>query len=369
MLTAELEGRSAARQNCRLISQVLVRSKPLPSPQQNIDSYLGRDSYQGWMDEKKYAQEEKARAERLARTLNVSLSDRTSLTNPLLRQLSDDVDLLDTLGKDLQQGMNLVAAGKRPSPKEQLEGVYALYGTAASVVEQMNDILEAIQVTGLFAIAVKFPFMLFQLRAKETLEALNELIKELKEAKTEVHKAEAKAAIDVILHVAEALAPELSLTARAGIYLFDVVKDKALGPDHPTKGQRYTGDVVPGVEQFGEAVHEIEEYGEKTRSVAKKLGKTATVATFYIDYKEIAEGRERVEKLENATEKLHESYEALMKVIKENAPRQREFEAAFERAIRAIEEVRQGASNARGVLEDEMRKSRYRSPVAWKIAS
>src|SRR5262249_12960648 len=184
-----------------------------------------------------------------------------SLTNPILRQLSDDVDLLETVEKDVTQGMNLMGGGRRLSNKEQFEQVYAIYGTAASVVEQTNDVLEALQATGLFAMFVTFPFALFQLRAKEALEAIQELKEKLKEAKSQLHKAEAKAAIDVAINIAEALIPELSLTARVGIYLADVIKDKALESEDATTAQKYTGDIVPGAKQFCEAVHHIEEYG------------------------------------------------------------------------------------------------------------
>jgi hypothetical protein len=94
----------------------------------------------------------------------------------------------------------------------------------------------------------------------------------------------------------------------------------------------------------------------------------ATVATFYFDYKEIAEGTEVVEKLTELTEKVEKAHEDLRKVIADNRPMINQFLAAYERWMRKIDDIRITGGNTREALGQDM--TRYgvsrTAPVVWQ---
>jgi uncharacterized membrane-anchored protein YhcB (DUF1043 family) len=332
----------------------------MPDQKQQIDSFLGNGWYDEWRQMDKQVVDEGNRFDAYRTRLKLSFA------SPLIDQIYEDQRLLNTIAKDYRQGMTLVLNG-RPPVKEKLKKLHDLYTLALGAAENDNDVLEALFVTGFAAAWVVFPFALLEARSQTMLAALEELKKELEEAERELTNAHRKRAFHLAVAFFEAMFPEISLTARVGIFLSDVAMDKALGPKRPTTAQKYTGIVTPGVKQFSEAVHHIEEYGETARSVAEKTGKVATVATFYFDFKEIGEGEERVEKLTELTKEVKEAYDKLIKVLDENRPKLNLFLANFQKWMQAIESISMTAANIRRALSDDIARYGYNrgSAAMW----
>jgi hypothetical protein len=191
------------------------------------------------------------------------------------------------------------------------------------------------------------------------VDGLEELKKELKKAEHEVSNARNKRAFHLAVNFVEAIFPEISLLGRLGIFVGDVIVDKALGPPEPTKTQRVVGVATPAVKQISEAVHQVPEIGHAAHEVAEKMGKVATVATFYFDYEEISEGEDRVEKLKDLTERVKRSYDALVKVLADYKVKIQQFLMAFERWTKAIEDIRLSTDNYRKRLSEEMAQFNY----------
>jgi len=334
------------------------------TPQQQVDSYLGKDWYAEWQAlNKKIDQEDHHFFQNRVR-LHLSLS------SPLVDRIYDDFKALEKIAGDYSNGMTLIGNGRRPN-KEKIGQVHDLYTLALIVVETENDTLDAMFKVGLAAAWIVFPVVLLQAQAQGMLQALEELRKELKKAEHEVSKARNKRAFHLAVAFVEAIFPEISLAARAGVFLSDVIVDKALGPPDPTTAQKYVGIVTPGVKQFSEAVHNIPAYSHAAHEVAHNMGKVATVATFYFDYQEISEGTERVEKLTELTEKAKRGYDSLVKVLEDNKPRIEEFLRAFDRWTRGIESIRQNGDIARRKLSEDIDEYGYPrlQPMAWPIAA
>jgi hypothetical protein len=335
----------------------------MSNAQQRIDGYLGPGWYKEWQEMDKQETEEEERYEISLRRLGLPI------TSPLFDRIYGDLTILAKIAKDYEEGMKVLAGGRRLASLEQLKRVHDLYTLALGVADNENDVLDALWVTGFAAAWVVFPFGILQAKSKLMLDALAELKKALKEAEHEVSKGRTKAAFHVVVTFFEAMFPEISLTARAAIFLSDVIVDKALGPPHPATAQKYTGIVTPGVKQFSEAVHHIETYSSTARSVAEKTGKVATVATFYFDYKEIAEGTELVDRLKERTEKLKKAHDELVKVIQDNKPKIRQFLRTYERWMLSIESTRVTAANVRKALAKDITRYGYSPPIVWRAVN
>jgi uncharacterized membrane protein YciS (DUF1049 family) len=336
----------------------------MAAPKQQVDAYLGN----GWYDEWQKMDQQETDAEHLFFQNRVRL--RLPLGSPLIDRVWADFNVVTKIQGDYARGMTQIVNGRRPN-KEKIGQVHDLYTLALIVVDTENEILDAMFGTGLVAAWVIFPFLLLQVQAKGMLDALQELKKELEKAEHEVSNARNKRAFHLAVAFFEAIFPEISLTARAAIFLGDVIVDKALGPPDPTTQQKYQGIVTPGVKQFSEAVHNIPEYGHTAHAVASKMGKVATVATFYFDYEEISEGTERVEKLKELTEKVKSGYDSLVKVIEDNKIKIEQFLRAFERWTQNIEKTREANDTARKQLKDDMAEYQYSMtrPMAWPDAA
>ena len=334
------------------------------TPQQQVDSYLGDNSYAYWQQLNRQVEEEEHRSFQNRVRLHLSFS------SPLVERIFDDFKVLTKLADDYSKGMTLIVNGRQPN-KEKIEQVYDLYSLALVVVSTENDTLDAMFKMGFAAAFITFPMLLLQAEAQGMLNALEELKKELKKAEHEVSNARNKRAFHLAVAFAEAIFPEISLTARAGIFLGDVIMDKALGPPEPTTKQKYVGIVTPGVKQFAEAVHHIPEYSHAAREVANKMGKVATAATFYFDYEEISEGTERVEKLKEVTERVKTGYDSLVKFLEDNKPKIQQLLATFDRWARAIEDIRKTGDIARKRLSEEIAEYGYPrvQPMAWPVAA
>ena len=330
------------------------------APQQQIDSYLGPESYADWKDMEGQARGEQNRYDNIRRLLNLPW------ISPLYDRSETDLNILNSIAGDYGRGMNLVASGRKVS-KAKIEQVQELYTDALIVVDGETDILEALWASGFAAVWVLFPFVLLQARSQEMLDALPALREELARAEREVLKTQAKTTIHLFLTFFELLNPELALTRRAAIYLGEVAVNKVLGPDDPTTFQKYEGITTHGVEQFSHAVHHIEEYGEKARSVANWTGKAATAAKFYFDVDELLEGYERLDKLKELIEKVKHAYDRLIKVIEDNKPKLQQFLFAFDRWMRSIEDARVAVAKTRQTLYDEMSRYGYdyRHTMVW----
>ena len=332
----------------------------MASPQEQVDGYLGEGSYQEWLDMDRQAANEHRRLERGVKLLKLDFISA-------LRTRSEwDADRMDKIAYDYKQGMTLVAAGRRVN-REKLIQVYGLYSLALAEVDSDNDVLEALIGIGLAGVMVIFPFVLLQAKAQAMLDAVKELQKELKKAESEVTKTKVKTGIHAVVTLFEIFVPELSLVARAGIYLGDVAMDKALGPKDPTTAQRYVGDVTPGVKQISEAVHHIKDYSKETRELAEKTGNAATVATFYFDVEEIAEGSERVDKIKELIAEAKKAYDELIFVIQKNEPKLRQFEMVFQRVMISIGDARSEANMIRDQLMRDIQQYGYdtRNATAW----
>jgi hypothetical protein len=336
----------------------------MATPKQQVDAYLGDGWYDDW--QKMNNQVSDANHEFFKNRVRLQLDH----SSPIVERIDDDFDVLGRIAGDYSRGMNLVALGRHPD-KEKLGQVFSLFTLAIIVVENENDMLEAMFVTGFAAAWIVFPFVLLQAQAQGMLDVLEDLKKELKKAEHEVSNARNKRAFHLAVAFVEAMFPEISLGARAGIFLSDVVMDKALGPPDPSTAQKYTGIVTPGVKQFSEAVHHIPEYSHGAHAVAENMGKVATVATFYFDYEEISEGEDRAEKLRELTEKVKRAYDSLVKVLQDNQSKIQQFLGAFDRWTRAIEGIRQNTDTYRKKLSDDMNEFGY-SPakiVSWPDAA
>ena len=75
--------------------------------------------------------------------------------------------------------------------------------------------------------------------------------------------------------------------------------------------------------------------------------------TFYIDFKEIFEGRELVEKLKEATEKVKRDFDSLISFLNDNQGKIQEFLITFDRWTRGIEGLRKDNDVVRQKLADE----------------
>lgn len=323
----------------------------MPNPKQQIDSFLGSGFYDEWKQMDGDLGDENNRFDAVRRLLNLPFS-------PIFDRAYDDFRTANDIARDYQQGMNLILAG-RAANADKLKKIHDLYTLALGVVENDNDLLEAFWGSGFAAAWVIFPFVLLQAESNAMLTALTDIKKELAEAEHELKNAVNKRRIHLVVSFVEAMFPEISLTGRAALYLGDVILDKALGPKDTTTAQKYFGDVNPGVKQFSEAVHHIEAYGETAKGVFEWTGKASTVATFYVDFEEIGEGEERVEKLKSLMEKVKDAYDALHKTIEDNKSKLTAFLAAFDRVVRAIESVRINGDNIRQALADDTAKFRY----------
>ena len=334
------------------------------TPRQQVDGYLG----DGWYDEWKQMDADEDNQEHRFFQNRVRL--QLPFSSPLVDRIEDDFETLGKIRDDYAAGMGQIVVGHWPN-KQKIGQVHDLYTLALIIVDTQNDILEAMVATGLAAAMVITPILLLQAKAQLMLDALPELEEELKRAESELSNAHNKQAIHLAVTFFEGMFPEISLTARAAIFLGDVIVDKALGPPNPTTANRYKGIATPGIKQFSEAVHGIPEYGHVAREAAEKMGKVATVATFYFDYEEIAEGTERVEKLRELTEKLKTSYDALVQVIEDNKPKIMQFLAAFDSWVNAIEATRKNNDEARKTLAEDMAEYQYplTKPVPWPDAA
>jgi hypothetical protein len=338
----------------------------MAGPQQQVDGYMGQGSYQQWLDMDRQGENEHRRLERAVKLLQLPF------ISPLRSRSEWDADLMDKIAYDYKQGMTLAAAGRRVN-KEKLTQMYDLYSLSLGVMDSDNDVLEALVGMGLAGVMVIFPFVLFQAKANLMLDAVKELLKELKKAESEVTKAKIKMGIHAVVTAFELMASELALPVRAAIYVGEIVVDKALGPKDQTTAQKYVGDVTPGVKQLSEAIHHIDKYSEETRAVAEKTGKVATVATFYFDVEEIAEGSERVEKIKELITEAKKAHDELLLVIRNGEPRLRQFAIALERVMTAIGNARDQADATRDELTQDIRQFRYDTrrghPLPWPIAA
>lgn len=334
------------------------------TPKQQVDGYLG----EGWYDEWKQMDADEDNQEHRYFQNRVRL--QLPFSSPLVDRIEDDLSSLGKIQNDYSKGMNQIVVGRRPD-KNKIGQVHDLYTLALIIVDTQNDILDAMVATGLVAAWVIAPFLLLQAKAQLMLDALTELRQELKKAEQEVSHAHTKRAIHLAVTFFEAMFPEISLTARAAIFLGDVMVDKALGPPDPTTADRYKGIATPGVKQFSEAVHDIPEYSHVARETAEKMGKVATVATFYFDYEEIAEGTERVEKLKDLTEKVKNGYDSVVQVIEDNKPKIMQFLRTFERWMQAIEGTRKANDQARNRLAEDVSEYHYPTgkPLPWPDAA
>ncbi len=321
---------------------------------QAIDAFIGQGSYDEWLDMDR-------RLDREGRKVDLNRARlRIPLTSPLIDRIWDSLSLANKIAKDYARGMNLVTSGGKVTKKRLLE-VHAIYTLALALVEQENDILDATWVTGFAAMWVVFPFLLLEARSREFEEALHKLVDALHEAERNVTKAKTKMYIHGVAAFFEAMFPEISLTARAAIFLGDVALDKVLGEANPPASKKYPGIVAPGAKQFSEAVEGIDAYSESAREFAKKTGKVATVATFYFDHEELAEGVERVERIKDLLEETRRAYDSLKMVISTNRPKLEQFMLGYERWMTSIKGAVDTAGNMRRQLYDDMTAMSYSS--------
>jgi hypothetical protein len=334
------------------------------TPKQMVDAYLRNGTYDEWqkMDE----QGSDAESKFFLRRGQLQLP----LSSPLVRRMSRDFEVVDKIADDYSSALKLVSGGRRPS-KDRIWQVHDLYQLALIIVDNQNDMLDAMFATGFAGALIVFPVVLVEAQANQMLDALEELLKELKKAEQEVSSARNKRAFHLAAAFFEAAFPEISLAARVGIFLSDVIVDKALGPEDPTTIQKAKGIAPPGVKQFSEAVHHIPEYGHAAHEVADDMGKVATVATFYFDYEEISEGEDRVEKLTELTERVKRGYDGLVKALNDNKVRIQQFLLAFERWMNVIEDIRAQTDGYRERLSDDMDEFGYsvNKVTAWPDAA
>jgi hypothetical protein len=324
----------------------------MATPKQQVDSFLGIGWYDEWNRMDKQTEGEATRYNASRRILNLSLD------SPLLDRIYNDLVLLDKIASDYARSMNLVVQGQRPS-KDRLMNVHDLYTLALGVVETENTILEGLFATGFATAWAVFPFAVLQTKSKILLKVLGELRKELKEAEHEVANARNKRAVHLAVAFFEGMFPQISLTARVVIFLGDVVVDHALGPETPTKTQKYVGIAAPGIKQFSEAVHNIKGYSKQAHSIAAKTGKIASSTTFFFDTKEIWEGSDRVEKLEKLIKSVKSAYDEVVQVIEENNRGLKLFLALYEKWMVRINDYRVMAVSTRKALFEDIARYRY----------
>ena len=307
------------------------------SPQQQIDGYLGTGWYEEWKKMDQQAENEERRFSIYKTRLNLSI------ISDLYDRIRNDLDIMDSVKEDYDSGLELLGQGRRID-KEQIGTVHDLYTLALGTAENENDVLEAMWAVGLAGAFVVFPFVLLEARAQELMAVLPELQKQLHEAEKEARNAKLKTTVHGVITIFEIIVPEISLLGRAGIYLGEVVVNKALGPRDPTTFQKYEGDVTPGVKQFSEAVHHVDEFGHDCGyAIAKKTGPGASWPIFYFDVEEISDSSERAEKLKELLEKVKNAYEKLHNVLGGKQTQDRPLLKAFEMWVRAIERYRTNA--------------------------
>ena len=157
------------------------------TPKQMVDAYLGDGMYDGWQDLDKQERD----AEREFFLYRGQL--RLSLSSPLVQRISQDYDVVRRIAGDYSNALKLVSLGRRPS-KEKIGQVFTLYTLALIIVDNQNEMLDAMFATGFAGALIVFPIMLLQAQANQMLDALEELQKELEKAEHEVKNAHNKRA-------------------------------------------------------------------------------------------------------------------------------------------------------------------------------
>lgn len=111
------------------------------TPKQMVDAYLGDGMYDGWQDLDK--QERDAEREFFLYRGQLSLS----LSSPLVQRISQDYDVVRRIAGDYSNALKLVSLGRRPS-KEKIGQVFTLYTLALIIVDNQNEMLDAMFATG-----------------------------------------------------------------------------------------------------------------------------------------------------------------------------------------------------------------------------
>jgi len=335
----------------------------MPSPQQQVDGYLGPGWYTEWTQMDRQAADEERRFHDNKRRLAMSI------VSPLYDRISSDLDTLRGVSEDYHRGLDLIVQGRRPA-KDKVGTIHDFYTLAVGVMETENDLLDAMFWTGFVAAWVTFPFVLFEYQAQQLSTMIGKLKKILHEAEKEARNAKMKTAIHGVITVFETLVPELSVVTHVSVFLGEVVANRALGPSDATTFQKYEGIVTPGTKTVAETFHHVHEFSETTRDVAKQTGRVATAATFYFDVHEMSESSEKVEKIEKVMEEAKAAYDKLQRTIADNKPKLRQFLAAYDRWILAIDSIRETAANTRNALKADMAAARYdaRRVYPWPMA-
>jgi hypothetical protein len=260
--------------------------------------------------------------------------------------VGSDLAILGAAAKDYKQAMNQIVIGRPPS-KAKFIKMHDLYSLALVIVQTDNDMLEAFFITGLAGAFVIFPFAMLALAAQRVAAILPGLIKTLKEAESRCTKLKWKRFLHVVITALEALFPEISIAARAGIIIADIAMDEFCKPKEESQTVVAKNAAITTVKQFTEQVEHIHSLHWTLKAGAQEIGLGASAVTLYIDTKEIEESEEKAEALAELTESFKNAYEDLVKLIDKHKPKLVQFEAVFNRWMQGVRDLSDTAQNGR----------------------
>jgi predicted nucleic acid-binding Zn-ribbon protein len=330
--------------------------------QQQIDSYLGPETFKTWALLERRSSTERIRFEQSKRFL---MSDAMSV---LRLQALDDVDLVMTVGRDCRRGLDLVGMNQKIDKDTALD-LLELYGAAVDVLAQENEMFRGMFAIGIFTQLVTFPFAILTTRAEGMLKNLKLLKEELSRTEIQTRKAQVKLALHGALTVCEVLTPELTMLARAEVCITDELIEYFLGPDAPTLTERVKTVSIPVTKLLSEAVEEVKNFGAVAHNVAKQTGRLATAATIYYDVQEIAEEAERASQIKERLEDLRTAHADLKEFLTQYTYKLRQFEHQLARWELNMTAAGAVLADARDTLDEDIKHLRYNTSgqMAWPL--
>jgi hypothetical protein len=219
-----------------------------------------------------------------------------------------------------------------------------------------------------FAYFNLFPFPILDERAQRMLKYLKDLRHELRMAEMEATKASLKLVIHAGMATFEALNPELSLLSNVRLFVMDELSEIFLGPNEQSAAERARSLGIPGVKVLSAAVEHVMEFDDVAMARARATGKVATSATLYFDVKEIVEGVERMNQIQESLRDLRKAYDDLKNFLNRYSLKLRDFEIVLARAETRIGDSRDNVNNTRDALNDDMKRFGYNpnTAMAWR---
>ena len=330
-----------------------------------IDNWLGNGSYKQWQELEKRRMTANQKMEACQNKLAYLHA------NDVSSRFLEDSMLLSKINLDLHKGMELISQG-RHIDRNQADDVFDLYTLALGVVEQDVDLFESMWSSFMGVSVILFAFnMIFQ-HAKILQRNMILLKKELDNARKVVREAEAQMAINTTLTVIDLALPEISLLAKGGIFLGQMVSDQLLGPETAVQ-HAGMGTLAGGVSTFSDATKKMETLDRMPTAKFLRGGIFgAGVSVFGVtgDVDEILASyhyRDKVAALLKQIQNAYLRYRAELKKLKLPLFR---LQLGFHRWKVENQSMLINISRTRKALHDDIRSTHYPqgvTPVKWHV--